>query len=144
MHTKRLPYRIRAGSSGFTLLELIIVIALLSILAYILTPHFIRAYWKGQMTGCISNEKNLATALSIYANGQKEFMYPDDLDGLVPGNVKSIPSCPTDESKGGYSYEVSNTAPINFTVSCRGDHSQLNIPAPYPLYTMARGLVEHP
>ena len=54
--------------AGFTLIELMIVIAIIAILAAILVPNFLKARAQGQLTACKSNCKNLATALEMYAS----------------------------------------------------------------------------
>ena len=52
---------------GFTLIELMIVIAIIAILAAILVPNFIRARAQGQLTACKSNLKNIGTAMEMYS-----------------------------------------------------------------------------
>ena len=53
---------------GFTLIELLVVIAIIAILAAILFPVFARARAKAQQTNCISNLKQIALALRMYAS----------------------------------------------------------------------------
>lgn len=52
---------------GFTLIELMIVIAIIAILAAILIPNFLHARAESQTAACEGNEKQLATALEEYA-----------------------------------------------------------------------------
>jgi len=52
---------------GFTLIELMVVIAIIAILAAILIPNFMHARAQAQTTGCVANEKQIATAVEEYA-----------------------------------------------------------------------------
>jgi prepilin-type N-terminal cleavage/methylation domain-containing protein/prepilin-type processing-associated H-X9-DG protein len=66
----------RRPRAGFTLIELLVVIAIISILASILFPAFATAREKGRQTACLSNIKQLTTAL---------MMYTQDYDEMLPG-----------------------------------------------------------
>jgi prepilin-type N-terminal cleavage/methylation domain-containing protein/prepilin-type processing-associated H-X9-DG protein len=59
---------------GFTLIELLVVIAIIAILAAILFPVFARAREKARQTTCLSNHKELALALLMYAQDYDETM----------------------------------------------------------------------
>jgi prepilin-type N-terminal cleavage/methylation domain-containing protein/prepilin-type processing-associated H-X9-DG protein len=63
------------GRRGFTLIELLVVIAIIAILAAILFPVFAQAREKARQTSCLSNLKQLSTAMLMYA---------EDSDGLFP------------------------------------------------------------
>lgn len=53
--------------SGFTLVELLIVIAIIAILAAILFPVFASAREKARASSCMSNERQIGTSLLMYA-----------------------------------------------------------------------------
>ena len=52
---------------AFTLIELLVVIAIIAILAAILFPVFAQAKEAAKKTSCLSNVKNIATAIYLYA-----------------------------------------------------------------------------
>ena len=51
---------------GFTLIELLVVIAIIAILAAMLFPVFARARESARKIQCLSNVKNIATAIQMY------------------------------------------------------------------------------
>ena len=55
------------GRRGFTLVELLVVIAIIAILAAILFPVFTRAREKARQSSCVSNLKQIALAVHMYA-----------------------------------------------------------------------------
>jgi len=63
MNTKR---------NGFTLIELLVVIAIIAILAAILFPVFAQAREKARQTQCMSNLRQSATAVLMYAQDADE------------------------------------------------------------------------
>jgi len=52
---------------GFTLIELLVVIAIIAILAAILFPVFAKAREKARQSSCLSNVKQICTAVLMYA-----------------------------------------------------------------------------
>src|SRR3982750_3360923 len=60
--------------SGFTLIELLVVIAIIAILAAILFPVFAQAREKARQTACMSNVKQIGTALTMYVQDYEETM----------------------------------------------------------------------
>ena len=69
--------RLRMRRKGFTLIELLVVVAIISILAAILLPALERAKANAQRGACISNLRQLGTAILMYAH---------DNNGLMPPN----------------------------------------------------------
>src|SRR4051794_1958509 len=57
---------------GFTLIELLVVIAIIAILAAILFPVFAHAREKARQTSCLSNLKQLSSAMLMYAGDYDE------------------------------------------------------------------------
>lgn len=138
-----------SSRKGFTLIELMIVIAIIAILAAILVPNFIRARAQGQVTSCKANLKNIGTACEMYAtdNGGR---YPASLSKLSEENnsiqayLKTIPKCPsagTDTYSGAYKATMN---PDQYIVYCSGsNHTAAGCSANLPAFTATVGLLEN-
>jgi prepilin-type N-terminal cleavage/methylation domain-containing protein/prepilin-type processing-associated H-X9-DG protein len=61
---------------AFTLIELLVVIAIIAILAAILFPVFAQAREKARAVSCLSNQKNIGTAVLMYGQDYDEMVLP--------------------------------------------------------------------
>jgi len=83
-------------NSGFSLVELLIVIAIIGVLAALLFPVFSRARESARGTTCLSNMKQIGIALALYQQDYDETFpmnrFPDEthpLQGCV--NTPGVP-----------------------------------------------------
>ncbi len=70
-------HRGRASVRAFTLTELLVVIAIIAILAAILFPVFAQAREKARSIACLSNSRQIGTALMLYIQDYDE-KYPQE------------------------------------------------------------------
>ena len=67
----------KPGRRGFTLLELLVVIALIAILAGLLLPALAKAKVAAKKVHCIHNQKQLAAAWMMYAGDNNDWLVPN-------------------------------------------------------------------
>ncbi len=77
---------VKRSRAGFTLIEILVVIAIIAILAAILFPVFSRARAKARQSKCLSNQKQLALAMDMYAQDYDE-QYPAAHNGPGGGGL---------------------------------------------------------
>lgn len=125
MASSTCPVR-KKSLTGFTLVELLMVIVILGILLSILLPRFVLARYKALYSACIFNERSIVTSLESYraADPGKEYPVTGNLDILQEeGFINQISLCPTTNAV--YGYERSDDSAF-YTITCTGNHSLLN------------------
>ena len=86
--------------AGFTLAEVMTVVAIIGLLVAISIPKFIRARATSQANACINNLRQVAEAADLFAldKGKKAsdaINFPDDLTPYIKMNSGGrIPACP--------------------------------------------------
>lgn len=73
-------------TNGFTLIELLVVIAIIAVLAAILFPVFAQARESARKTSCLSNQKQLGTAVLMYVQDYDEQL-PNAINGAAGVNL---------------------------------------------------------
>jgi prepilin-type N-terminal cleavage/methylation domain-containing protein len=80
---------------AFTLIELLVVIAIIAILAAILFPVFAQARAKARQAACLSNMKQLGTAVMMYVQDYDETYPPSQVNIPAPAPANAVMSWPT-------------------------------------------------
>jgi len=79
------PRRRAFGSDAFTLIELLIVVAIIAILAAIAVPNFLEAQVRAKISRARTDMRSVATALESYRVDNNQYPFTDDLpdpDGI--------------------------------------------------------------
>jgi prepilin-type N-terminal cleavage/methylation domain-containing protein len=98
----------KKGEEGFTLIELIVVIAILGFLLAIAIPRYNTARAKAAVNASAANLKNLANAIELYTTEKNTTVYPVDSDfNAVIGQY--IPGPPSNPSGKAYTYSQENS-----------------------------------
>ena len=86
--------KVGTHAPGFTLVELMVVIAIIGFLAAVIVPRFFKQIGKGRRAAAQMQLKNIEGALGMYYADNYE--YPGSLKELVPEYLKKLPDDPWD------------------------------------------------
>lgn len=125
---------------GFSLIELLIVVAIILIIAAIAVPNLLKARIAANEASAVGTMRTINTSQSVYQNAYPSLGYADELTKLAEpkdGNISStsaglidwVIGCPTQPcSKAGYYFSIENAAgtPIN-TYNIYGVPMQKNV-----------------
>lgn len=101
----------RRRKGGFTLIEIMIVVLIISVLLAIAIPNFMRARETSRAKSCCSNLRQIETAKEQWAMDNKASDGDSvTMEELVPDYIKQEPTCPS-----GGTYTVN---PIGTNAEC--------------------------
>ena len=119
---------LRKHERGFTLIEMMIVVAIIAILVAILVPNFIRARSQAQTAACQANIKEVATALELYQTDNEKYPASGDAAASNTDLQPYLNQTPVDPAAGPgqhYKFVVSTDAQTGveaYSITCPGAH----------------------
>ena len=107
---------IKLKHKGFTLVEIMIVVAIIGLLAAIAIPNFVRARERSQTNACINNLRQLDGALQQWAlENKKADTATYAMDNLIPFiKGTALPTCPA----GSVAYALPGTVNVTKPPVC--------------------------
>lgn len=102
---------------GFTLMEMVVAVLIVSVMMTVVTPHLISAGKRAERTACEQNQRTIRAALAEYDllnNNYPSGNSAQQIGALVQSNI--LASVPKDPAGG--NYEINDTDTNNVTVSC--------------------------
>lgn len=86
----------QTGRSGFTLVEIMIVVAIIALLAVIATPHFLKARNSARVKACMENLRVMDAAKTQWAFDYRQptSAYPLSTDIVPYLRDGGMPACP--------------------------------------------------
>jgi prepilin-type N-terminal cleavage/methylation domain-containing protein len=97
--------------SGFTLVEIMIVVAIIGLLAAIAIPNFVKARNASQKSACVANLKQIEGAKATWALENKKIGTDTPTDGDLFGATLYIREKPSCHAAGSYTINNVDTRP---------------------------------
>jgi len=121
---------------AFTLIELLIVVAIIAILAAIAVPNFLEAQTRSKVSRFMADLRSSATAIEAYAVDHNKYVTPDGFPAGSDESVVGTPYWALPSGQGAAEFYLSHrlTTPIAYMSHLMGDvfaHGGDGLPVPH-------------
>ena len=107
----------QAHARGFTLVELIVTLAVLVTLAVAVIPRFLRARYSANEAAAVATLKTCVTALEAYRSAQSPPSYPEAFGDLSDASPPYIPATVTGGATKGYTFSYEQADQHRYTIT---------------------------
>jgi len=104
---------IRNKARGFTLVEIMIVVAIIALIAAIAIPNMLRARHNANESSAIASVRTLVSAVESFRANQTPLSYPANLVALSNANPPYIDAVLSSGTKQGYTFAYARAANVN-------------------------------
>jgi type II secretory pathway pseudopilin PulG len=108
-----------AKKKAFTLVEIMVVLAIIMTLAILALPNFLRSRMNANEIAAITSVRNIANACQVFYATSNRNTYPSSLQDLAPptSNPPYIDDVLASGSKQGYDFEYNKLNDEHFTLN---------------------------
>ena len=107
----------RHSAKGFTLVEIMIVVAIIALIAAIAIPNMLRARVNANESAAIASVRTLVSALESFRANQTPLTYPPDLLTLSGANPPYIDTVLSSGAKQGYNFTYTRAGANTYTLA---------------------------